>query len=214
MDVVKDRSRGTGGRVETVSPPGHGTTFRIYLPLTLAVTQTLLTRTGTVLHAVPSTMIEQVPIQRAALPRCARGEVEWQGTATRSTTTHLLGDARRGGAGGTAPVLGPSPRSGSQRVAVQVDEPVGQIRKSSSRISAASSRVVGTAGATVLGDGQVVLILNPVALASRKSAATVHSVVPVAVALVMTTAATLPTMMVTIADRADYGRLLPARVIT
>lgn len=56
--------------------------------------------------------------------------------------------------------------------------------------------MVGIAGATVLGDGQVVLILNPVALASRKSAATVRSAVPVAVAPVETAAATLPTVMV------------------
>ena len=56
--------------------------------------------------------------------------------------------------------------------------------------------MVGIAGATVLGDGQVVLILNPVALASRKPTATVQSAVPVSAAPVVTTTAALPTVMV------------------
>ena len=49
-------------------------------------------------------------------------------------------------------------------------------------IGAQLARVVGIAGATVLGDGRVVLILNPVALASRLPAVSVQMAVPVAAA--------------------------------
>ncbi|HQR57840.1 MAG TPA: Hpt domain-containing protein [Azonexus sp.] len=198
MDVVKTEVAELGGRIETVSRLGHGTTFRIYLPLTLAVTQTLLARAGAILYAVPSTMIEQVlDLKEAPLAElCARGEVEWQGNRYPfHYLPHLLGDTT------AAPEAQRQYwvlllRSGSQRVAVQVDELRGNQEVVVKNIGGQLSRVVGIAGATVLGDGQVVLILNPVALASRKLTAAVPSAVPVAVAPVVTTTAALPTVMV------------------
>ncbi len=198
MDVVKTEVAELGGRIETVSRLGHGTTFRIYLPLTLAVTQTLLARAGAILYAVPSTMIEQVlDLKEEPLAELrARGEVEWQGNRYPfHYLPHLLGDTT------AAPEAQRQYwvlllRSGSQRVAVQVDELRGNQEVVVKNIGGQLSRVVGIAGATVLGDGQVVLILNPVALASRKPAAAVPSAVPVSVAPVVTTTAALPTVMV------------------
>ena len=96
MDVVKTEVAELGGRIETVSRLGHGTTFRIYLPLTLAVTQTLLARAGAILYAVPSTMIEQVlDLKEEPLAELrARGEVEWQGNRYPfHYLPHLLGDS-------------------------------------------------------------------------------------------------------------------------
>jgi chemosensory pili system protein ChpA (sensor histidine kinase/response regulator) len=143
-------------------------------------------------------MIEQVlDVKEEPLAEIrARGEVEWQGNRYPfHYLPHLLGDIE------AAPEAQRQYwvlllRSGSQRVAVQVDELRGNQEVVVKNIGSQLSRVIGIAGATVLGDGQVVLILNPVALASRKSAATVRSAVPVAVAPVETTAATLPTVMV------------------
>jgi chemosensory pili system protein ChpA (sensor histidine kinase/response regulator) len=71
-------------------------------------------------------------------------------------------------------------RSGTQRVAVQVDELRGNHEVVVKNIGAQLSRVVGIAGATVLGDGQVVLILNPVALASRTPVTHSQATAPVA----------------------------------
>jgi chemosensory pili system protein ChpA (sensor histidine kinase/response regulator) len=169
MDVVKTEVTALGGRVEVVSEIGRGTTFRLYLPLTLAVTQTLLVRSGSQLYAVPSTMIEQV-LELKEKPLAAlreKGEAEWQGYHyPLHFLSNLLGD----------PAATPEVhrrywvlllRSGTQRVAVQVDELRGNQEVVVKNIGAQLSRVVGIAGATVLGDGRVVLILNPVALASR-----------------------------------------------
>jgi chemosensory pili system protein ChpA (sensor histidine kinase/response regulator) len=82
-------------------------------------------------------------------------------------------------------------RSGSQRIAVQVDELKGNHEVVVKNIGAQLARVAGIAGATVLGDGQVVLILNPVALAGRMPVVRGQAKAPVA-----TTKASLPTVMV------------------
>ncbi|HRH13914.1 MAG TPA: Hpt domain-containing protein [Azonexus sp.] len=198
MDVVKTEVAELGGRIEIVSRLGHGTTFRIYLPLTLAVTQTLLIRAGTNLYAVPSTMIEQVlNLKQEALGEIgARGEVQWQERIYPfHYLPHLLGDSA------AVPETQRQYwilllRSGSQRVAVQVDELRGNQEVVVKNIGAQLSRIVGIAGATVLGDGQVVLILNPVALASRPPAASAQSSVPLPEAPVVEVVAALPTVMI------------------
>ena len=213
MDVVKTEVSELGGRIEIVSQLGRGTTFRLYLPLTLAVTQTLLLRAGSNTYAVPATMIEQVlEYKEAGLADVrGRGEVEWQGNRYPfHFLPHLLGDA------GATPEAQRQYwilllRSGSQRVAVQVDELMGNQEVVVKNIGSQLARVIGVAGATVLGDGQVVLILNPVALASRTPLVSVPSATPVAAEPVASAAATLPTVMVvddSLTVRKITGRLL------
>ncbi|MDR2837667.1 MAG: Hpt domain-containing protein [Azonexus sp.] len=196
MDVVKTEVTALGGRIEITTEQGRGTTFRLYLPLTLAVTQTVLVRTGAQVYAIPSTMVEQVlelkDKQLAVLQE--KGEAEWQNNHyPLHFLSHLLG------------VADAQPevrrrywvlllRSGSQRVAVQVDELQGNQEVVVKNIGAQLARVVGIAGATVLGDGRVVLILNPVALAGRGN---LTQWVPAAQPAVETaTPRRLPTVMV------------------
>jgi len=198
MDVVKTEVSELGGRIEILSTAGKGTTFRLYLPLTLAVTQTLLIRAGSHLYAVPSTMIEQVMEMKEKGLTAIReqGEVNWQGNRYPfHFLPHLLGDAE------AMPEAHRQYwvlllRSGSQRVAVLVDELKGNQEVVVKNIGAQLARVVGIAGATVLGDGRVVLILNPVALASRTPVVSVQAAIPVAPEPAVTEMESLPTVMV------------------
>ena len=169
MDVVKTEVSSLGGRIEISSRPGQGTDFRLIIPLTLAVTKALLVRAGTKSYAIPSSMIEQVlDLKESALLRIRdAGSAEWMGhNYAFNYLPHLLGD--RGAS--------PEPhrqywllllRSGTRRIAVLVDELLGNEEIVVKNIGPQLARVIGVDGATVLGNGQVVLILNPVALSTR-----------------------------------------------
>ena len=60
MDVVRSEVNGLGGRIETASAVGQGTSFRLLLPLTTAVTQVVMLRAGAITVAVPATLVELV----------------------------------------------------------------------------------------------------------------------------------------------------------
>ncbi len=172
MDVVKTEIGSLGGRVETQSVLNEGSTFRLYLPLTLAVTQTLLVHAAGVKYAIPSSMIEQVlELKNEQIAQAVeRKSLAWKSNVYEyHFLPRLLGDSE----------IQPEERrlhwvlllrSGQSRVAVQVDDLQGTQEVVVKNIGTQVARVVGIAGATVLGDGAIVLILNPVALANRPMA--------------------------------------------
>ncbi len=169
MDVVRSDITALGGRVEVSSRPGQGTTFHLYLPLTLAVAQAVLVRAGGRLWALPAPMVEQVQQVKAEalLGLYAAHHLDWQG---RSYPFHylprLLGDTQH------SPMTGRFNavlllRTGQGAAAVHVDEMVGNQEVVVKNIGPQLARVSGIAGATVLGTGEIVLIINPVQLAQR-----------------------------------------------
>jgi chemosensory pili system protein ChpA (sensor histidine kinase/response regulator) len=178
MDVVKSEIGAAGGRVEIASTRGQGTTFTIYLPLTLAVTQAVLVRAGSAVLAVPSAMIEQV-LRLKAETLAARYEARAIEFQDRQYPLHGL--AQLYGAG--VPVVQPYNsvlllRSGIQRIALHVDELLGNQEIVVKSIGPQLARVPGVSGATVLADGSIVLIINPVQLVQHARLAAERATVP------------------------------------
>ncbi|HEY1326462.1 MAG TPA: Hpt domain-containing protein [Casimicrobiaceae bacterium] len=174
MDVVRSEIAALGGRVEVQSAPGKGTQFDLYLPLTLAVAQAVLVRAGGRLWALPAPMVEQVQQVKGdvLLSLYVARAVQWQG---RDYPFHylprLLGDMSHNPETlryNAVLLL----RSGQGVAAVHVDEMVGNQEVVVKNIGPQLARVSGISGATVLGTGEIVLIINPVHLAQRADVAT------------------------------------------
>jgi chemosensory pili system protein ChpA (sensor histidine kinase/response regulator) len=168
MDVVRNEVNAMGGRIETATAAGQGTSFKLVLPLTTAVTQVVMVRCGDTTVAIPSTLIE---IVRRAKPEeveraYASGQYDfgdrhlpffWLGA--------LLQSSARGAEGGrTMPVV--IVRSAQQRIALHVDEVLGNQEVVVKNLGSQLSRLPGLAGMTLLASGAVALIYNPVALAT------------------------------------------------
>ncbi|MFO1281149.1 MAG: Hpt domain-containing protein [Burkholderiales bacterium] len=176
MDVVRTEIAALGGRVEAATRPGEGTTFTLSLPLTLAVAQVVLVRAGGRIWALPAPMVEQVQQVKsdALLKHYVAHEVEWQGERYAfHYLPRLLGDnSHPPDAGRHNAVL--LLRSGQTRAAIHVDEMVGNQEVVVKNIGPQLARVSGIAGATVLGTGEIVLIINPIQLAQRADVAVVE----------------------------------------
>ncbi|MBA2721346.1 MAG: Hpt domain-containing protein [Methylibium sp.] len=169
MDVVRAEVNALGGRIETATAAGQGTSFKLVLPLTTAVTQVVMLRCGTATVAVPATLVE---IVRRASP----DEIE----AGYSSGTYSHGDhslpffwlgallqANTGSTevpGRTRPVV--VVRSAQQRVVLHIDEVLGNQEVVVKNLGPQLSRLPGLAGMTLLASGAVALIYNPVALAT------------------------------------------------
>ncbi len=169
MDVVKSALDVLGGQIDVETRSGVGSSFIIHLPLTMAIMQAVICRVGGQLYAIPSSMIAQVQelkFEELAAIRSA-GQVTWLGkNYPFHFLPNLLGDSLG------EPDIRPYYwvvllRGGAQRVAVQVEEVKGQQDVVVKDVGPQLARVVGIDGATILGDGQVVLIINPIALAQR-----------------------------------------------
>jgi chemosensory pili system protein ChpA (sensor histidine kinase/response regulator) len=211
MDVVRSEVAALGGRVEMRFTRGQGTRFTIYLPLTLAVTQAVLVRAGNKTYAIPAVMVEQVLQlrQEQLVAAYASRQTEWQDRRYPfHYLPHLLGapelvaEQKR-----FSPTL--YLRSGTNAIALHVDEMVGSNQEIVVKaIGPQLQRIAGITGATVLGSGEIVLILNPVLLALKEVAGATSIVHE---APKPQAAATQPTIMVvddSLTVRKVTGRLL------
>jgi chemosensory pili system protein ChpA (sensor histidine kinase/response regulator) len=169
MDVVRAQVAALGGRIEIQSKPGEGTQFKLVLPLTTAVTHVVMLRAGATSIGVPSNLVELV--QRAGASELETAYMEqrygfggeqvpffWAGALLQSSARSERGTAKTN----TVVIV----RSAAQRVALHVDEVLGNQEVVVKNLGPQLSRLPGMAGISVLASGAVALIYNPVALAA------------------------------------------------
>ncbi|TAG28246.1 MAG: response regulator [Burkholderiales bacterium] len=169
MDVVRSEVVALGGRIETATSAGQGTSFKLVLPLTTAVTQVVMMRIGELAIGVPANLIEIV--RRASLKELQSsynsGTYEYAGE---SLPFFWSGALLQHSAASSEPATKTMPvavfRSAAQRVAVHIDEVLGNQEVVVKNLGPQLSRLPGLAGMTVLASGAVALIYNPVALAT------------------------------------------------
>ncbi|GAB2181109.1 hypothetical protein DLREEDagrD3_13320 [Denitratisoma sp. agr-D3] len=176
LDVVRSEVTALGGRIEVHSSPDQGCRFQLVLPLTLAIGQALLLRVGEPgmpgggrCVGIPAGLVVQageVPAEEMQALR-REGSVRWQDQDYRwHYLPHLLGwgEARPSRHQRYWRVL---VRSGEQRVALEVDALVGRQEVVLKSLGPQLERVPGMVAATVLGHGDIALIVNPLQLATR-----------------------------------------------
>ena len=169
MDVVRAELASFGGRISISSESGRGTRFTLYLPMTLAVAQVVLVGIGGRRYAIPAGMVEQVRRYRPAVLLAALTdgiiEIPPVGTIVLRPLTQLLGEETTPHLARQTPVV--LLRSGDDRLAIAVDEVSSNQEVVVKNVGVQVARMAGILGATILGNGEIVLIINPVQLITR-----------------------------------------------
>lgn len=167
MDVVKSNVAKLNGYVEIFTEKDKGTTFRISLPLTLAIIQAMMVQVGNEIYAIPQSMIEEtlrinideikevtgqkvLTIRDRVLPLFFLNEILGAFGGAETERKYIL----------VASV-------GDRRFCISVDGVLGQEEIVIKTINGIDSEECGIMGATITGDGKVVLILD-LAVLSRK----------------------------------------------
>ena len=171
MDVVSAEIKKIGGSISIDSALGKGTTFYIRLPFTVSVNRALMVMAGEDSYAIPLNTIEGIvrisPYELEALYEQERDEgkpasFEYAG---QNYELKYIGDLLNNGqhpklVGQTLPLPVILVRSNEYAVAVQVDVLAGSREIVVKSVGPQFANVHGISGATILGDGRVVVILD------------------------------------------------------
>ena len=160
LDVVKNKVESLGGMLIMQTVKGEGTTFAMKLPLTLAIIQALLVKVQSEIYAIPLGMVaETAVISSHDVKFVSNQEVIFLRDETLPLVrlSRCLGLAETNGKGAfPVVVVEVAPRS----VAIAVDELLGQQEIVITSLDKFLKGIRGFGGATILGTGEVALILD------------------------------------------------------
>ncbi len=162
LDVVKNKIESLNGIVEVENKSGEGSKFIIRLPLTLAIIQALLVTAGNEKYAIPLNVIRDINTIQTSSIRNVHGQdvvlnrgnvlpVVWLGKVL-----DIQKPAKEDSEGLTAVVV----KKGEKNAAFVVDGLIGQQEIVIKTLGKFLSGIKNIAGATILGDGQVALIID------------------------------------------------------
>jgi len=166
MDVVHAEVRQLGGTMSIQSTSGQGTQFSIRLPFSVSVNRALMVQCGEELYAVPLNTVEGiVRVMPGELEACYQSIPPRYQYGERVYELRYLGELLNNGqppklVGQTQPLPVLLVHVHDQWVAVQVDALAGSREIVVKSLGAQFAGVQGISGATILGDGSVVLILD------------------------------------------------------
>lgn len=170
MDVVHSEIKQLGGSMDIQSQAGQGTTFFVRLPFTVSVNRALMVNVGQDTYAVPLNSIEGIvrvsPYELEAYYQDDAPDFEYAGQHYQmSYMGSYLGLGNKPKLEGhTTPLPVILVRNSEHAVAIQVDRLLGSREVVVKSLGPQFSMVEGVTGATVLGDGGVVVIVDLLAM--------------------------------------------------
>jgi two-component system chemotaxis sensor kinase CheA len=184
MDVVKTNIEAIGGTVDVDSEPGTGTTFRVKIPLTLAIIPAVTVECAGDRYAIPQvSLVELVSLGTGsgaqAIEDISGAPVyRLRGRLLPLVALHealgLSGEQRAGSSDDEREATIAVLQADGQQFGLLVDRVLDTEEIVVKPLSAQLKRIAEYAGATILGDGRVALILDVMALARNASVLTSH----------------------------------------
>ena len=168
MDIVKTKVEALGGTVNVESTVGKGTRVTLTLPLTLAIVKAMLIKVANQTYAIPLSMIaEVIGIKRFELRKIGNiHAIDLRGKILPIFyLRRLLGYSEYEKEKYDALII----NKGSSYFGLIVDSILGMQEIVIKTLDESLKRIRGIAGVTILGNGQVILILDPISLIETKS---------------------------------------------
>ncbi|GIQ68623.1 chemotaxis protein CheA [Xylanibacillus composti] len=166
LDVVKSKIEQLGGQVSVESKLGVGTKFSIQLPLTLSIISAMLIRVGDEKYAVPlSSIVETMAIAPDKVRRVhGNPMIDYREGVIPLVSLKEVFECPDSAADKPEDLNLVIVRKGDKVISLEVDEFIGQQEIVLKSIGKYLTNLFGISGATILGDGQVSLIIDPNAL--------------------------------------------------